>query len=117
MSAKEALKCQILIIGENGVGKKSIIERYIYNAFSYRPIFSQAFFFVEKKIFLEEFNQTIRFLFFNPEGQGKYKAFPKGFYKNADACVMVYDIMRNSSFEKLKNYWVKEVKANGSPNI
>ena len=37
------------------------------------------------------------------------------FYKNADCAVLVYDITRKETFEKL-NDWLLEVKENAAPN-
>ena len=34
MNDKEALQCKVVLIGESGVGKTSIINRYISDTFS-----------------------------------------------------------------------------------
>ena len=34
MTEKEAMQCKVVLIGESGVGKTSIINRYISNNFS-----------------------------------------------------------------------------------
>ena len=34
MSEKEALQCKVVLIGESGVGKTSIINRYVQNKYS-----------------------------------------------------------------------------------
>ena len=50
-------------------------------------------------------------------GQERYRALAKVFYKNADVCILVYDITRKSSFTELKNYWIKEIKENAKFNV
>ena len=34
------------------------------------------------------------------------------FYKNAAACILVYDINNKASFEEIKYYWVPELREN-----
>ena len=44
-----------------------------------------------------------------------YRPLARVFYKNAAVIILVYNITRKDSFEELKNYWIKEIKSNGSP--
>ena len=40
----------------------------------------------------------------------------KVFYRNSAVCILFYDITKKQSFEELKNFWIKDIKANASPN-
>ena len=73
--------------------------------------------FVTKNVIMEDENQSIKFEIWDTAGQERYRALAKVFYKNAAVCVLVYDITRKSSFEALKNYWVKEIKDNSPQDI
>ena len=73
--------------------------------------------FVTKNVIFEEEKQTIKFEIWDTAGQEKYRSLAKVFYKNAAVCVLVYDITRKSSFEELKNYWVREIKDNAPKDI
>jgi len=117
MSEKEALQCKVVLIGESGVGKTSIINRYISDTFSPVLTATPGASFTNKKIFMKDYNQSIKFEIWDTAGQEKYRALAKVFYKNAAVCILVYDITRKNSFEELKNYWVNEIKANALPNI
>ena len=117
MSDKEALQCKVVLIGESGVGKTSIINRYIQNTFSPVLTATPGASFTTKTILLKEYNQSIKFEIWDTAGQEKYRALAKVFYKNASVCILVYDICRKKSFEELKNYWINEIKANGSSNL
>ena len=59
----------------------------------------------------------IKFEIWDTAGQEKYRSLAKVFYKNSSACILVYDITRRNSFEELKNFWINEIKLNGSPNL
>ena len=117
MAEKEALQCKVVLIGESGVGKTSIINRYISNTFSSVLTATPGASFTTKTVMLKEYNQSIKFEIWDTAGQEKYRALAKVFYKNASVCILVYDICRKKSFEELKNYWINEIKANGSPNL
>ena len=117
MSEKEALQCKVVLIGESGVGKTSIINRYTINTFSAVLTSTPGAAFTTKTIYLKEFDQSIKFEIWDTAGQEKYRALAKVFYKNAAVCILVYDICRKESFEALKKYWITEIKANSSPNL
>ena len=117
MTDKEALQCKVVLIGESGVGKTSIINRYISDTFSTVLTATPGASFTTKTIFLKEYNQSIKFEIWDTAGQEKYRALAKVFYKNAAVCILVYDITRKNSFEELKKYWINEIKANSSPNL
>jgi small GTP-binding protein len=112
-----ALTCKVVLIGESGVGKTSIISRYINNTFKSQLMSTPGANFVTKNVMMEDENQSIKFEIWDTAGQERYRALAKVFYKNAAVCVLVYDITRKTSFEELKNYWVNEIKVNGNPNL
>ena len=116
MENKNALLCKVVLIGESGVGKTSIINRYTANTFgSLTP--SPGASFTTKVVALKEYNNTIKFEMWDTAGQQKYRALAKVFYKiEAAACILVYDITKKQTFEELKNFWIKDIKANASPN-
>ena len=45
-------------------------------------------------------------------GQEKYNALNENFYKQANCCLLVYDITNKESFIKIKNYYVNKIKEN-----
>ncbi len=104
-----ALPCKVVLIGESGVGKTSIILRYLNNTFSQSLNSTPGANFSTKKMFLEEENQTIKFEVWDTAGQEKYRSLAKVFYKNAAVCILVYEITRKTSFEELKKYWINQV--------
>lgn len=112
-----AISCKVVLIGESGVGKTSIISRYINNSFTSVLMSTTGASFASKTMMLENDNQSIKFEIWDTAGQERYRSLAKVFYKNASVCVLVYDITRRASFDELKKYWVQEIKENGSPKI
>jgi Ras-related protein Rab-22 len=112
-----ALTCKVVLIGESGVGKTSIISRYMTNTFKSQLMSTPGANFVKKNVIMEDEKKSINFEIWDTAGQEKYRSLAKVFYKNATVCVLVYDITRKSSFEAVKNYWIKEIKENAPKDI
>ena len=114
---KKAIPCKVVLIGESGVGKTSIISRYITNSFNPTIGSTPGANFTSKTVFLEDENQSIKFEIWDTAGQEKYRSLAKVFYKNASVCILVYEITRKQSFDELQKYWISEVLNNASKNI
>ena len=54
MTDKEALQCKVVLIGESGVGKTSIINRYTSNTFSSVLTATPGASFTAKNVFLKD---------------------------------------------------------------
>ena len=114
---KKAIPCKVVLIGESGVGKTSIISRYMTNTFSPTLGSTPGANFTTKTVYLEKENQSIKYEIWDTAGQEKYRSLAKVFYKNASICILVYEITRKASFDELKKYWIGEVISNASKNI
>ena len=112
-----ALPCKVVLIGESGVGKTSIITRYTRNQFKSQLMATSGANLVTKNVIMEDENQSIKFEIWDTAGQEKFRALAKVFYKNAAVCILVYDITRKSSFDALKNFWFKEIKENAKKDV
>ena len=117
MDEEDAIPCKVVLLGESGVGKTSIISRYITNTFKSQLMSTPGANFVTKNVIMKGENKTIKFEIWDTAGQERYRSLAKVFYKNAKVCVLVYDITRRTSFEELKKYWIKEIKENGPQDI
>jgi len=105
------INIKVVLIGEAGVGKTSIIMRYITNIFNPRQLATQGASYVSKIVEINK-NQKVKFELWDTAGEEKYRAIARVFYQNASVCILVYDITRKSSFDEIKNFWVNEIKQN-----
>ena len=110
MSAAESVK--VVLLGESGVGKTSIIAQFTSNKFDPDFITSITAQFISKTIEFDNLQKAIRFDIWDTAGQEKYRALAKIFYKDAKAIILVYDITDQKSFNELKTYWYEMVKNN-----
>ena len=110
------IQCKVVLLGETGVGKTSIITRYVSNTFSQYVMTSTGSAFVSKNIILDE-NNKVKLQIWDTAGQEKYRSLAKIFYQSTAVAILVYDITTKSSFEGIKNYWAKEIKNNSPSDI
>ena len=115
---ENAQSCKVVLLGESGVGKTSIISRFINNVFGENIISTTGASYEGKKMTFAEFEgKAIKFEIWDTAGQEQYRSLTKIFYKDAAAAILVYDITRKDSFLELKNYWYDQVKETAPKNI
>jgi len=115
MDEENCENLKVVLIGESGVGKTCIINRYLNNLFDEDGMSTTGASYASKTMFFPIYNKAIKFEIWDTAGQEKFKALTKIFYKDTDVAILVYDITRKESFEELKNYWYNEIKDN-APN-
>ena len=69
----------MILLGESGVGKTSIISRYVQNTFSDDVMTSNAMTYVQKELTIDK--QKIQLNIWDTVGQEKYRSLSKLFFK------------------------------------
>ena len=105
---EEPISVKVVLLGESGVGKTSIISQFTSNKFNPRCATSVSAQFISKIIEFPEYQKTIKFDIWDTVGQEKYRSLAKIFYKDAKIIIFVYDITTEFSFKALKEFWYKE---------
>ena len=100
---------KVVLLGESGVGKTSIINQYTTKKFNPRCATSVSAQFISKTLNFPEFEKSIKFDIWDTVGQEKYRSLTKIFYRDAKVIVFVYDITKEYTFNALKEYWYKEI--------
>jgi len=114
---KKIKHVKIVLIGESGVGKTSIISSYIKNEFSTEVQSSLTASFATKETNLTLNENIIQFDIWDTAGQELFRAVNKIFYTDANIVILVYDVTNKNSFLELKNYWYNEILKNGEKNV
>ena len=117
MENQENITCKVVLVGESGVGKTSIINRYLNNTYNENQKSTFAPKFKNKVLKYPEYNKSISFDIWDTAGQEAYRSITKNFYVNAAIGIMVYDIRNRESFENIKKYWSQQLKDSGVQNI
>ena len=117
---------KVVLLGDQGVGKSSLVLRFVTNNFKFDSETTIGASFMSKMIMVptqvpgsqEEHTEMtpINFKIWDTAGQEKYHSLAPMYYRGAAAAIVVYDITRKTSFETLQN-WVNELKQLGPENI
>ena len=103
---------KLLLIGEQAVGKSSLMNRYVDNVFEIN-IMGTAGLDLKKKI-VEINNEKIKIYIFDTAGQERFRTIAKNQYKKADAIIIIYDVTDRKSFESV-NDWIVSIKSDVDP--
>ena len=92
-----------MILGDSGVGKSSILERYVNRRFtgSYKVTLGSDFFTIDKEIN----GRNVILQLWDTAGQEKYRSLSVLYYRGSDACIFVFDLCNKSSFENLEEWF------------
>ena len=98
---------KILLIGESGVGKTAILERYCDNVFNESLLSTVGVDFKAKYMTIE--NKKIKVQMWDTAGQEKFRNITSSYYRGTHGCLIVFDVMETVTFEKI-GYWLNELK-------
>ncbi|XP_076835743.1 ras-related protein Rab-38 isoform X2 [Brachyhypopomus gauderio] len=89
---------KVLVIGDLGVGKTSIIKRYVHQIFSqhYRATIGVDF---ALKVLNWDHQTVIRLQLWDIAGQERYGNMTRVYYREAVGALIVFDVTRASTFE------------------
>ena len=113
---KDLETLKIVLIGESGVGKTSIISQFIDQIFQNDQQSTIGGTFSTKTIKCGN-GKILKLEIWDTAGQERYRSVIKMFYKDANAAILVYDITNKFSFEELQKYWIEQVKESSPRNI
>ena len=98
---------KIVTLGESGIGKTSLINRFTYDTFETLSTT------IDNSIcykLLDIENKIIKIQLWDILGSECFRRVIPNFYRNASGAVVAYDIFDKWSFDQVK-FWIKEVKA------
>ena len=110
MSGTESIK--VVLLGESGVGKTSIISQFTTHTFDPHRETSLSAQFISKTTEFPDLGQSIKFDIWDTVGQERFRSIAKIFYKDAHVVILVYDITSKKSFNALNDFWIGEIKNN-----
>ena len=108
------IPCKIILVGDSGVGKTSMINRYL-NLYKDIVVATVSTSYYNKLEIINDYK--INFQIWDTVGQEQYRSLNSLFFKDAHICLMVYDITRESSFKSIKDYWYKAIINDGLDGV
>ena len=103
-----------IIVGNQAVGKTSIIYRFTENKFNPQCDATVNLEFSNKNIKVKD--KIYRIRLWDAVGQESFQLISRGYYKHVVCALVVYDITKRESFNDVSN-WMKECRNNGPSTI
>eukprot|EP01104_Vermistella_antarctica_P005517 TRINITY_DN1602_c5_g1_i1.p1 TRINITY_DN1602_c5_g1~~TRINITY_DN1602_c5_g1_i1.p1 ORF type:complete len:202 (-),score=59.50 TRINITY_DN1602_c5_g1_i1:24-629(-) len=97
---------KLLLIGDSGVGKSSMLLRFTDGKFDNEQTCTIG---VDFKIKLMDFDgKRINLTLWDTAGQEKFRSLTSSYYRGTQGIILVYDVTKRSTFEHL-NDWLQEI--------
>eukprot|EP00884_Botryococcus_braunii_P001115 jgi/Botrbrau1/11003/Bobra.101_1s0001.1 len=113
MAARKRTLLKVIILGDSGVGKTSLMNQYVNKKFSSQYKATIGADFLTKEVQIDD--RLVTMQIWDTAGQERFQSLGVAFYRGADCCVLVYDVNLQKSFESLDN-WRDEFLIQASPN-
>lgn len=101
-NARKRTLLKVIILGDSGVGKTSLMNQYVNKKFSnaYKATIGADF--LTKEVQVDD--RLVTMQIWDTAGQERFQSLGVAFYRGADCCVLVYDVNTAKTFENLDNW-------------
>merc|ERR1719198_447774 len=112
-NTRKKVLLKVVILGDSGVGKTSLMNQYVNKRFSAQYKATIGADFLTKEVMIDDKLVTLQI--WDTAGQERFQSLGVAFYRGADACILVYDITNHKSFNNLDS-WREEFLGQASPS-
>ncbi|KAI9729127.1 MAG: hypothetical protein M1828_000212 [Chrysothrix sp. TS-e1954] len=112
MASRKKVLLKVIILGDSGVGKTSLMNQYVNKKFSasYKATIGADF--LTKEVAIDD--RVVTMQIWDTAGQERFQSLGVAFYRGADCCVLTFDVTNKKSFETLDS-WRDEFLIQASP--
>lgn len=100
---------KILLIGDSGVGKSSLLLKYVDDNFDRSYISTIGVDFKIKTLMYK--NKIIKLQIWDTAGQERFRTVTTSYYRGANGIIVGFDLTNEESFYNVSN-WLNEIKTN-----
>ncbi|CAD6222992.1 unnamed protein product [Miscanthus lutarioriparius] len=100
-------KYKLVFLGDQSVGKTSIITRFMYDKFDTTYQATIGIDFLSKTMYLED--RTVRLQLWDTAGQERFRSLIPSYIRDSSVAVVVYDVSNRQSFLNTSK-WIDEVR-------
>eukprot|EP01138_Halocafeteria_seosinensis_P003274 gb/GECG01003349.1/.p1 GENE.gb/GECG01003349.1/~~gb/GECG01003349.1/.p1 ORF type:complete len:284 (+),score=38.18 gb/GECG01003349.1/:1-852(+) len=108
--------CKVLMLGESGVGKSSIVSAYHWDTFSTSIPSTIAVDYVQHKQYVPNHRASVLAEIWDTAGQEQYRAVTRTFYRGLCAAMVVFSLTDEESFKKC-SHWIREVREHAGDDV
>ena len=103
------INIKLILVGDSEVGKSTILLNYTENYFCEEMVATIGLENKVKTINIRGLKAKLQI--WDTAGQEKFSSLTKGFFRNTDGILLVFDLTNNKSFNNIKK-WINEVENN-----
>ncbi|XP_057783816.1 ras-related protein RABH1e [Salvia miltiorrhiza] len=100
-------KYKLVFLGDQSVGKTSIITRFMYDKFDTTYQATIGIDFLSKTMYLED--RTVRLQLWDTAGQERFRSLIPSYIRDSSVAVIAYDVANRQSFLNTSK-WIEEVR-------
>lgn len=107
-------KFKLVFLGEQSVGKTSLITRFMYDSFDNTYQATIGIDFLSKTMYLED--RTVRLQLWDTAGQERFRSLIPSYIRDSSVAVVVYDITHRQSFQQTSK-WIDDVRTERGQDV
>ncbi|PRP85580.1 hypothetical protein PROFUN_06369 [Planoprotostelium fungivorum] len=107
-------KYKLVFLGDQSVGKTSIITRFMYDTFDSTYQATIGIDFLSKTMYLED--RTVRLQLWDTAGQERFRSLIPSYIRDSSVAVVVYDITNRNSFQNTAK-WIDDVRTERGTDV
>lgn len=102
MSARKKTLLKVIVLGDSGVGKTSLMQQFVNKKFSHQYKATIGADFLTKDLIID--HKTVSLQIWDTAGQERFQSLGVAFYRGADCCVLCYDVTNEKSLNNLASW-------------
>eukprot|EP00727_Mastigamoeba_balamuthi_P009591 m51a1_g5254 putative ras-related protein rab-6b isoform x1 (215) ;mRNA; r:72964-74329 len=105
---------KLVFLGDQSVGKTSIITRFMYDTFDNAYQATIGIDFLSKTMYLED--RTVRLQLWDTAGQERFRSLIPSYIRDSSVAIVVYDITSRTSFASTEK-WIDDIRSERGADV
>lgn len=108
---------KVAVLGSAGVGKTSLINRYVDRKFSedYKPTLGASIIAKDVELTADSDIYQVRLVLWDLAGQEKYESVRPMYFQGCVGAILVYDVTRAPTFDEIPDKWLRDFQQYALP--
>ncbi|KAK0463779.1 ras family-domain-containing protein [Desarmillaria tabescens] len=113
-SSSPPKRTKIVLLGDQSVGKTSLITRFMYDTFDNTYQATIGIDFLSKTMYLED--RTVRLQLWDTAGQERFRSLIPSYIRDSSVAIIVFDITNRPSFLSTTK-WIEDVRSERGKDV
>ncbi|KAG8714490.1 Ras- protein Rab6 [Ceratobasidium sp. 428] len=113
-SSSPLKRTKIVLLGDQSVGKTSLITRFMYDTFDNTYQATIGIDFLSKTMYLDD--RTVRLQLWDTAGQERFRSLIPSYIRDSSVAIVVYDITNRNSFMSTSK-WIDDVRSERGTDV